>query len=85
MILATQELLSLSTENPVGLPGLDAIKDLHIRDIDQVEQFTKLRSLQESFSEFKCIQDPNFLENVSLLWCWLLRKLRTGYYKTVTK
>jgi len=63
VILATQELLTLSIDNPVGLPGLDAIKDLHIRDIDQVEQFTKLRSLEESFSDFKCIHDPNFIEN----------------------
>jgi len=63
VVMAVQELLQLSERNPNGLPCLDPISDLKIRDIDQVETFTKLQSLEEIFTNFKCIHDPNFLDN----------------------
>ena len=63
--MATQELLRLVEEAPHGLPGIDPVKDLHLRDMHLVEEFQKLDKLRKSFSDYKCVQDPGFLDNVS--------------------
>ena len=63
--VATQELLRLSEENPEGLSGLDPVKDLHLRDIDLVEQFRSLQFMQQEFAQFQCVHCPKFEEHVS--------------------
>jgi hypothetical protein len=61
----TYPIVSYSTVLP-GLPGIDAIKDLHIRDIDLVEDFRHLNFLEESLvTNYGCIHGPNFDQNVS--------------------
>ena len=67
--VATQELLRLSEENPEGLSGLDPVKDLHLRDIDLVEQFRSLQFMQQEFAQFQCVHCPKFEEHVSLPAC----------------
>ena len=63
--IATQELLRLTEANPGGLPGLDPLKDLHLRDIELVEKFRALELMKEKFSTFNCINCPRFSEHVS--------------------
>ena len=64
--IATQELMRLIEANPSGLPGLDPIKDLHVRDISLVEQFRALQLMEEAFSKYQCIHCPNFEDHVSI-------------------
>lgn len=64
--VTTQELLRLVEANPTGLPALDPINDLKLRDMELVEQFYSLRQLQQGFQHFKCIHDPSFSENASI-------------------
>ncbi|PVD21624.1 hypothetical protein C0Q70_17423 [Pomacea canaliculata] len=61
--VATQELVRLAEENPQGLNGLDPVKDLHIRDIDLVEQFRSLKFMQDNFADFQCVNCPKFEEH----------------------
>ncbi|XP_077986520.1 superkiller complex protein 2-like [Glandiceps talaboti] len=61
--IATQELLRLTEANPDGLETLDPVSDLHIRDIDLVEQFHKKASLESSVENFNCVNCPQFLEH----------------------
>ena len=63
--VAAQELLRLVEANPSGLPGLDPINDLKLRDMELVEQFSTLRQLQEGFQHYRCVHDPSFNDNVS--------------------
>lgn len=63
--VATQELVRLAEENPQGLNGLDPVKDLHIREIDLVEQFRSLKFMQDNFADFQCVNCPKFEEHVS--------------------
>ena len=63
--LATQELLRLVEANPTGLPSIDPVRDLHLRDVDLVEQFRRLQFLEEGFNNFMCVHDANFDDNVS--------------------
>ena len=65
--MATQELLRISEENPEGLDGLDPVNDLHIRDLDLVDQIQRLQFLKKSFSTYRCIHSPDFLECVGYL------------------
>ena len=67
--VAAQELLRLSEQNPEGLSGLDPVKDLHLRDIDLVEQFRSLQFMQQEFTKFQCVHCPKFDEHVSLPVC----------------
>ncbi|XP_064649760.1 superkiller complex protein 2-like [Lineus longissimus] len=60
---ATQELLQLTESNPTGLPGLDAVDDLRIRDIELVEQFRQLQVLEGLFENFNCIKCAKFSEH----------------------
>nr|KAG5700480.1 hypothetical protein BaRGS_013967 [Batillaria attramentaria] len=61
--VATQELLRLSEENTQGLNGLDPVKDLHLRDIELVEQFRSLDFMWEEFDHFQCVHCPKFDEH----------------------
>ena len=64
---ATQELLRIVEGNPQGIPSLDPINDLHIREVEMVEDFRRLKFLEEGFPKFRCIQEPNFEANVSVI------------------
>ncbi|KAJ8300200.1 hypothetical protein KUTeg_021719 [Tegillarca granosa] len=61
--IATQELLRLTEVNQEGLPGLDPVKDLHIRDVERVEQFRSLKMLEESLTKYQCPNCPRFMEH----------------------
>ena len=61
--VATQELLRVVERNPDGLPTLDPVRDLHIRDMDIVEDFRRLDMLRDLLASFQCIHDPSFREN----------------------
>lgn len=61
--IATQELLRLTETNSDGLAGLDPVKELHIRDIELVEQFKSIQSIEETFKQFQCINCPRFIEH----------------------
>lgn len=61
--LVTQELLRLSEQNPDGLAGLDPTKDLHLRDIELVEQFRSLQYMRQEFDQFQCVHCPKFEEH----------------------
>ena len=61
---ATQELLRIIESSPAGLPALDPVKDLHLRDIDLVERFQRLDFLDADFANYHCVHDPSFLDNV---------------------
>ena len=63
---ATQELLRVVEANPTGLPGLDPIKDLHLRDMELVDKFCILKQIEETLTTFQCVHEPNFQENVSI-------------------
>ena len=63
--VTTQELLRLTESNPAGLPGLDPVKDLNMRDIELVERFRRLHLLQQAFINYRCVHDPAFNDNVS--------------------
>ena len=65
--IATQELLRLTETNSEGLAGLDPVKDLHIRDIELVEQFKSLQTTEELFKQFQCVNCPRFQEHVSFM------------------
>ncbi|OWF39926.1 helicase SKI2W-like [Mizuhopecten yessoensis] len=65
--IATQELLRLTEGNPQGLPGLDPVKDLHLRDIDMVEQFRAFTFLEGSLKTFQCVNCPRFQEHFGQL------------------
>ena len=41
------------------------IKDLHIRDLDFVEKFHRYSFLKSDFCNYGCLEDPQFLENVT--------------------
>lgn len=64
--IATQELLRLTEANQEGLPGLDPVKDLHIRDVELVEQFRSLKMLEESLAKYQCLNCPRFSEHVGI-------------------
>ncbi|XP_033114807.1 helicase SKI2W-like [Anneissia japonica] len=53
--VVVQELLRLTEDNPEGLPALNPVKDLKIQDMDFVEKFIKMQSLQEKVTDYKCL------------------------------
>jgi antiviral helicase SKI2 len=61
---AAQELLRIVESNSEGLQSLDPINDLHIRDVDLVQDFQRLKFLESSFQNYECMHEPNFTENV---------------------
>jgi len=64
--MATQELVRITEANIDGLPGLDPVKDLHLRDIDLVEKFRSLELMKQKFSTFNCVNCPRFTEHVCI-------------------
>ena len=69
VVTASQELLRLTEANPDGLPGLDPVRDLHLRDIELVEKFRALDLLRGKFDTFNCVNCPRFTEHVCILLC----------------
>ncbi|KAK3088659.1 hypothetical protein FSP39_022012 [Pinctada imbricata] len=61
--VTTQELLRITESNPDGLDGLDPLKDLHLRDIELVEQFRSLKMIEDGLSKYQCINCPRFDEH----------------------
>lgn len=65
--LATQELLRLTEVDPGGLPMIDPVKDLHVKDLDIIEKFSRMKFLEDSLPKYNCIHDPSFEENLKQL------------------
>lgn len=65
-VLATQELLRLTEASPEGLETIDAVKDLHIRDLELVEQFKEMENLELTISSFECLNCSQFDNHVRL-------------------
>ncbi|XP_068695347.1 superkiller complex protein 2-like [Montipora foliosa] len=62
-ISAEQELLRLSEANPEGLSTMDPVRDFNIRDIDMVTTIARKQSLEDTISNFKCLDCPKFTEH----------------------
>ncbi|KAL7986419.1 hypothetical protein Chor_011585, partial [Crotalus horridus] len=57
---ATQELLRLAEGSPEGLPLLDPVNDLQLKDVEVVESMIRARNLEERLPEFQCVHSPLF-------------------------
>uniref|UniRef100_A0ACB8EFZ6 Helicase SKI2W n=1 Tax=Sphaerodactylus townsendi TaxID=933632 RepID=A0ACB8EFZ6_9SAUR len=57
---ATQELLRLAEGSPEGLPLLDPVNSLQLKDIEVVEGVMKARHLEERLLGFQCVHSPRF-------------------------
>uniref|UniRef100_A0A8D0DT23 SKI2 subunit of superkiller complex n=1 Tax=Salvator merianae TaxID=96440 RepID=A0A8D0DT23_SALMN len=57
---ATQELLRLAEGSPEGLPCLDPVNDLQLKDLEVVEGVVKTRQLEEMLPHFQCVHSPRF-------------------------
>ncbi|XP_042307058.1 helicase SKI2W isoform X2 [Sceloporus undulatus] len=57
---ATQELLRLAEGDPEGLPLLNPINDLQLKDLEVVEGVMKARQLEEVLTGFQCVHSPRF-------------------------
>ncbi|XP_026575820.1 helicase SKI2W [Pseudonaja textilis] len=57
---ATQELLRLAEGSPEGLPLLDPVNDLQLKDLEVVERMIQARRLEERLPEFQCVHSPLF-------------------------
>uniref|UniRef100_A0A670I075 SKI2 subunit of superkiller complex n=1 Tax=Podarcis muralis TaxID=64176 RepID=A0A670I075_PODMU len=57
---ATQELLRLAEGSPEGLPLLDPVNDLQLKDLEVVEGVVKARGLEEALLGFQCVHSPHF-------------------------
>uniref|UniRef100_A0A670ZRN5 SKI2 subunit of superkiller complex n=1 Tax=Pseudonaja textilis TaxID=8673 RepID=A0A670ZRN5_PSETE len=62
---ATQELLRLAEGSPEGLPLLDPVNDLQLKDLEVVERMIQARRLEERLPEFQCVHSPLFHIEVS--------------------
>uniref|UniRef100_A0A670ZRN9 SKI2 subunit of superkiller complex n=1 Tax=Pseudonaja textilis TaxID=8673 RepID=A0A670ZRN9_PSETE len=82
---ATQELLRLAEGSPEGLPLLDPVNDLQLKDLEVVERMIQARRLEERLPEFQCVHSPLFhieswLGFFFSLHFWSLQVLRSlGY------
>lgn len=47
---------------------IDPVKDLHVKDLDLIEKFSRMKFLEDSLPKYNCIHDPSFEENVSKIW-----------------
>jgi len=63
-LLVVQELVKLIESNPAGLTAIDPVKDLHIHDLDLVQDLQRLKHLRQTLPLALCIQLPNFIEKV---------------------
>ncbi|XP_014780595.1 SKI2 subunit of superkiller complex protein [Octopus bimaculoides] len=61
--VATQELLRLSETNPNGMTKINMIKDLNIRDIDQMEKCRSIQYLETQIAQYNCVNCPHFMEH----------------------
>ncbi|XP_071485976.1 superkiller complex protein 2-like [Diadema antillarum] len=61
--LATQELLRLTEANPDGIPTLDPVRDLSIRDLELVDKFTERNHVEKTLDTFNCIRCFNFQQH----------------------
>jgi len=61
--LATQELLRLVESNADGFPALDPVSDLHILDLDLVQDVKRFQYLSGLLPTFDCVRDPLFDKN----------------------
>ncbi|XP_071948306.1 superkiller complex protein 2-like [Antedon mediterranea] len=65
--VVVQELLRLIEDNPDGLPALNPVKELKIQDMEFVEKYMKMQSLQEVVFDYKCLMcqavDEHFAEH----------------------
>jgi antiviral helicase SKI2 len=64
--LATQELLRL-VESNVNLPPVDLVGELHLQDLDLVQDVKRFQFLAETLPTYKCISDPSFDDSFQLL------------------
>ncbi|KAJ6653457.1 hypothetical protein lerEdw1_009211 [Lerista edwardsae] len=56
----TQELLRLAEGSPNGLPSLDPVNDLQLKDLEVVEGVVRARRLEEALLGFQCVHSPRF-------------------------
>uniref|UniRef100_A0A670I067 SKI2 subunit of superkiller complex n=1 Tax=Podarcis muralis TaxID=64176 RepID=A0A670I067_PODMU len=66
---ATQELLRLAEGSPEGLPLLDPVNDLQLKDLEVVEGVVKARGLEEALLGFQCVHSPHFHTEVNAPGC----------------
>ncbi|KAM6472552.1 superkiller complex protein 2 isoform 1-T1 [Liasis olivaceus] len=57
---ATQELLRLAEGAQEGLPLLDPVNDLQLKDLEVVESTIRARGLEELLPGFQCVHSPLF-------------------------
>ena len=76
-VLATQELLRLTEANPDGLPTLDPVKDLKLRNLDMVDKFEERSLVENTVDKFNCIHCFNFKQHVSR--CLMMEALSLYY------
>ncbi|XP_032067231.1 helicase SKI2W [Thamnophis elegans] len=57
---AIQELLRLAEGSPEGLPLLDPVNDLQLKELEVVESMIRARGLEERLPEFQCVHSPLF-------------------------
>ncbi|XP_061475421.1 superkiller complex protein 2 [Rhineura floridana] len=57
---ATQELLRLAEGSPEGLPLLDPVNDLQLKNLEVVEGVVRARHLEEMLPGFQCLHSPHF-------------------------
>ncbi|XP_044275643.1 helicase SKI2W isoform X3 [Varanus komodoensis] len=57
---ATQELLRLAEGSPEGLPLLDPVNDLQLKNLEVVEGVVRARQLEEALPQFQCVHSPRF-------------------------
>lgn len=62
---ATQELLRLAEGSPEGLPFLEPVNDLQLKDLEVVEGVVRTRRLEEALLGFQCVHSPRFHMEVS--------------------
>lgn len=61
---AVQELARLAGGPPGGLPLLDPVGTLQLRDPEAVEAATRARTLAASLGSFQCVHSPRFPQQV---------------------
>lgn len=62
---AAQELLRLAEGGAGGLPRLDPVGTLQLKELAVAEGAMRLRRLEEALPGFQCVQSPRFPQQVS--------------------
>jgi len=68
-ILAAQELFRLLESNPDGVSCLDPIRDFNMKNIDVVENMSRLSKLEASINSYKCVDCPQFTQHFAQIRC----------------